>query len=338
MVFKVNKKIQLLLIVLASCLIGTTVLAAKSTSKKRMYRYVNDEGVTVTSSTLPPKYSQNGYDIVTELGILIEKVPPRKTDEQLRQEALEAEKKAEEERLRREQEKLDSILLNSYTDISDIERARDNELDSKDRDVMLLKQNIRRYTRLLEDAQTRAARDERLGKALSPSLMKEINQFKRHIANKQGLVDNTEEDKEIIRDRYNSSIIRFSELKAAERLKQFRASKDEDKKAHTIYDCRGVDACDDAWSASLRFASEYSTTELAWANESTIMMRKPRKNDDISIVLTRVDNSYGDAASIVLEIRCNKSPKGEQFCASEEVNSVRSGFTSYLQADPTKRP
>lgn len=307
-------------------------LVTELTANNRMYRYIDENGKTVVSSTLPPKYSQGGYEIINDKGIVIQTVAPRKTEEQLRQEKLEAERREAERLAQKEQERLDTILINSYTDISDIERARDSELDSKDRDIMLLKNNIRRYTRLLEDAQARAARDERLGRELSPKLQKEIAQYKRRIAKEEQSVIDIEEDKSIIDDRYNSSIIRFSELKAAERLRQYNEDREGTKEKHTIFDCIGVNACDQAWNASLRFASEYSTTELAWANESTIMMRKPRTDKDISLVLTRVNNNRNQSASIVLEVRCNKTQGGEALCSSPDVIRVKEAFNGYLSA------
>ena len=304
----------------------------------RMYRFVDDNGKTVVSSTLPPEVSQKGYEIINEMGVVLESVAPRKTDEQIQQEKIQA-KRLEEQRIRRlEQERLDSILINSYTDISDIERARDIEIESKDRDVMLLQQNIRRYTKLLEDAQTRAARDERLGKELSPKLLKEIKMFQQRIAREEREVDKAAEDKEVINDRYNSSIIRFSELKAAERLRQYSRDKKGTMDKHTIYQCIDQTDCDNAWNIALRFASEFSTTELAWANESTIMMRKPRQVEDISLVLTRVNTSQRGAASIVLEVRCFKSQSGDALCGSAEVQDVKDNFVSYLRAGTLNSP
>ena len=299
-------------------------------ASERMYRYIDENGKTVVSSTLPPKYSQKGYEILNMNNIVIKVVSPRKTPEQLEAEKREAERLEKERQLRLEQERLDTILINSYTDISDIERARDNELESKERNIMLLQNNIRRYTKLLEDAQTRAARDERLGKDISKTLTKEIEQFKRRIASEEREVEDSKENQEIISDRYNTSINRFSELKAAERLKQFNENREGTQDVHTIVDCSSETACENAWNASLRFASEYATTELAWANDSTIMMRKPRNDDDISLVLTRVNSKNGRSASIVLEVRCNKTQGGEELCASDSVSRVKEAFSGYV--------
>jgi len=298
----------------------------------KFFRFTDENGKMVVSSTLPPDMSQKGYEIVNDRGVVLEVVAPRKTEAQLRQEAIDRVKLEEEARMRREQEQLDAILINSYSDIADIERARDNEIISKDRDVMLLRQNIRRLTRLLEDTQTRAARDERLGKELSPKLMKEVKGYRKRIDSEAAEVVIIEENKMHIKERYNSSIIRFSELKAAELLKRHTTeSKDVTKQAKIIYECNSLKLCDKAWNASLRYASEYSTTELAWANETTIMMRKPRNNKDISLVMTRVNNSGGKTANLVLEVRCNKTQEGEALCKSEKVKAIEKGYKPYLK-------
>lgn len=298
----------------------------------RMYRYKNAEGKTVVSSTLPPKFSQDGYEILNNSGLVIKTVAPRKTAEQIRQDVINKDKLIKEERIRREEEQLDTILMNSYTDISDIERARDNELIGKSRSIVLLKQNIRRLTRLLEDTQNRAARDERLGRDLSKELLAEISRYKKRIISEEKEVLKLEDDKLNITERYASSIIRFSELKAAEQLQRYHPNDlTSNDSVAIIYQCSSALQCDNAWQASLRYASEHSTTELAWANEVTILMRKPRKPKDISMMVTRINNPNGKDSSIVMEVRCHKSPKGDDFCNSEFVSQIEKGFISYLK-------
>jgi len=303
-----------------------------ATLEAKMYRYKNAQGKTVVSSILPPEYSQGGYDILANNGTLLETVAPRKTAEQLRQDVIDKVKIEEEELKRKEQEQLDTILINSYTDISDIERARDNEIVGKDRSIMLLKLNIRRLTGLLEDTQNRAARDERLGRDLSKELLNEIKRYKTRIDEESIEVQKIEQHKRNIFERYASSIIRFSELKAAEQLGRYRPGELATNDPRVIiYQCSSVAQCDSAWQAALLYASENSTTDLAWANEVTIMMRKPRKKTDISIMVTRVNNRNGKDSSIIMEVRCHKSQEGEDFCKTEIVKSLENGFISFLK-------
>ena len=301
------------------------VMAAK------FFRFTDENGKMVVSSSLPPEVSQKGYDIVNEMGVVLETVAPRKTKQQLREELANKARMDEEARRLKEQKQLDFILINSYTDISDIERARDNELISKERDIMLLKQNIRRLTRLVEDTQTRAARDERLGKEISKSLLSEIEGYKDRIDGEGKEVKKVESHKIRITERYYSSIIRFNELMAAEQLRKYRPGELEQGALKAIiYNCSSSAKCDSAWQAALLYASENSTTELAWANESTIMMRKPRKDDDISVMLTRVKSLTGGESSLVFEVRCNKSRAGEELCDSDTVKSIESGFATFV--------
>ena len=325
--YEVNKYfIKVTFLLLMFVVINVEVSAA------RFFKYMDKEGKLVVSSTLPPEVSQDGYEIVNEMGVILETVSARKTKAQLAEEVANKEKTDLEALRAREQQQLDSILINSYTDISDIERARDNEITAKDRDVMLLKQNVRRLTRLLEDTQTRAARDERLGREVSKKILDEVVQFKGRIEAENNEVLKTEEHKSRINQRYSSSMIRFSELKAAELLRNYKPGDNSVRDSRAIiYQCTATSQCDTAWQASLRYASEFSTTDLSWANETTIMMGKPRKNDDISLMLTRVNTSSGEESSIVLEVRCSKSNKGQEFCLSEKVSSIEKGFLPYLK-------
>ncbi|MCP4272300.1 MAG: hypothetical protein GY781_10090 [Gammaproteobacteria bacterium] len=321
---KMNKS-AIFLVVYSFIIMMTTGVAAE-----RLYRYKDKQGKVVVSSILPPEVSQNGYDVVTEMGVVIKTVEPRKTKEQLEAELAEKARLDEEASQQREQDQLDSILLNSYTDIIDIERARDRELVSKQRDVMLLKQNIRRLTRMLEDTQKRAARDERLGREISASILKDVDTFKKRIASEDTEVDSVMENSDRIEQRYNSSIIRFNELKAAEQLRRHRPEElSSDKIKTVIYRCPSTSICDDAWQASLRYANDYSTTELAWANESTIMMRKPRKDNDISIMISKID--MGPSVSLVMELHCNKTQAGEDLCNTTETQTIYDGYIPFLE-------
>jgi len=325
--FDLNKPlISFFITLIISVLFMTEVSAAK------FYRFTDAEGKMVVSSTLPPEFSQLGYDIVNEMGLVLESVAPRKTEQQLMEELRDKAKKEEERKRIKEQQQLDTILINSYTDISDIERARDNELTAKERDVMLLKQNIRRLTRLLEDTQTRAARDERLGREISQKILNDVDGFKERINDEETEVIKVEKLKGRISERYSSSIIRFSELKAAEQLRRYNPSElpDEDLQA-VIYTCLSSVLCDSAWQAGLLYANDNSTTELAWANETTIMMRKPKKEDDISVMITRVNSLNGKESSLVLEVRCSKTQAGEELCQSETARSIKKGFIPFIE-------
>ncbi|MCP3673545.1 MAG: hypothetical protein GY829_03610 [Gammaproteobacteria bacterium] len=318
--------ISIFIALIISVLFMTEVSAAK------FYRFTDAAGKKVVSSTLPPEISQLGYDIVNEMGVVLEKVAPRKTQQQLMEE-FKNKAKIEKERQRLiEQQQLDFILINSYTDISDIERARDNELFAKDRDINLLKQYILRLTRQLEDAQARAARDERLGKEISQKILDEVDGFKELIKREKDEVDVVEKLKVSTNERYSVSIARFSELKAAEQLRRFSPGElPIDDSQTVIYNCTSNENCDLAWQAGLLYASENSTTELAWTNKSTIMMRKPKKDHDISIMVTKVNSDNDKESRFVLEVRCNKTQAGEELCQSEIVDTIKKGFIPFIK-------
>ena len=79
-----------------------------------MYRYKDDQGRTVMSATVPPEIVPKGYDVLNAQGRIIETVAPALTAEQIRarDEAIEREKREEEER--KAQELADQKLLKQY--------------------------------------------------------------------------------------------------------------------------------------------------------------------------------------------------------------------------------
>jgi len=127
-------------------------------------------------------------------------------------------------------------------------------------------------------------------------------------------------------------MIRFNELKAAEQLLRHRPMDSSADDPNTVlYKCPDKDKCDRAWQAALLYANEHSTTELAWANESTVMMRKPRKDNDISVMVSRVNSRDNSSINLVMEVRCNKTQAGDKFCNSEQSQEIEKGFIPYIE-------
>ncbi|MDZ7686728.1 MAG: hypothetical protein U5O39_18595 [Gammaproteobacteria bacterium] len=97
-----------------------------------LYKYTNEDGVTVLNSRVPARYVKNGYTVLSMDGRVLEVVPRALTKEELkaRDRRLAEEKRREQER--REQEIADENLLRLYSRPEDVIRARDTKLDSID--------------------------------------------------------------------------------------------------------------------------------------------------------------------------------------------------------------
>ena len=95
------------------------------------YRYVNEEGVKVLDTSIPPEYVQNGYEILNKNGQVIEVVPPAPSEEEI------AEKQTEQEILFHYE-----LLRKRYSNVSSIESARKRKLENLETSISIIKGNI----------------------------------------------------------------------------------------------------------------------------------------------------------------------------------------------------
>ena len=100
--------------------LGTT--AGADGSKRTLYKWVDDQGVTHYGDRIPPEYASQEQHIINSQGVEINRLEAQKSPEQLAQE--EQKRQAAEER-----ESRDRNLLNTYVSVQEIERLRDQRLN-----------------------------------------------------------------------------------------------------------------------------------------------------------------------------------------------------------------
>jgi hypothetical protein len=110
-----------------SVLIAAAVLAASawggttSTSSHKVYKWVDDQGVTHYGDQIPPEYAAQAHGVINNQGIEVEHTDAQKTPEQLAaedQKRLDAEQRAHRDR----------NLLSTYGSVQEIEHLRDQRL------------------------------------------------------------------------------------------------------------------------------------------------------------------------------------------------------------------
>jgi Domain of unknown function (DUF4124) len=108
----------------ASVLIAAAVLAAGAwgaSSTHKVYRWVDDQGVTHYGDQIPPEYAAQAHGVINNQGIEVEHTDAQKTAEQLAaedQKRLDAEQRANRDR----------NLLTTYGSVQEIEHLRDQRL------------------------------------------------------------------------------------------------------------------------------------------------------------------------------------------------------------------
>lgn len=140
------------------------VFTSQASFAVEYYRYTDERGITVINRQgVPPHLIGKGYEVLSEQGRVIRVVPRAPTPEEYRQ--MQADK---------ERAKSDRQLLMLYTRIEDIDRARNRKVADIDGQISIARGNLLSVNSLKSDLQAQAASQERAGRTVSASLLKQI--------------------------------------------------------------------------------------------------------------------------------------------------------------------
>lgn len=194
----------ILLISICSALLVSVVAAAQSPAKV-IYRYKNNQGVTVMDSSIPPEYVSNGYEVVSHSGKVLKVVPP-------------APKAADAERVKLEQQEqearkqADIQLRRSYSNVADIESAKQRNLQSLRGNMGILQANLSGVRSKLQNAKTQAAAIERSGRPLTDDILKNITDLEQEEKDLLAQINQRELEYQSVSDRFDQERARFQEI------------------------------------------------------------------------------------------------------------------------------
>lgn len=182
----------------ALILIGT-VLPAEAA---QLFRYENDDGVVVLSSTLPPRYASRGYTILDHRGRVIREVSRQLTEAELQarreqQAAEEAVQRAREERTRRDRE-----LVRLYSSPEDVTRAMDRRIATIEGAIATMQTGIQRQQERRRELRGRAADLERASRPVPDALIEEMEVIDQNIADREDEIAGRRQEIDEIRDSF----------------------------------------------------------------------------------------------------------------------------------------
>lgn len=199
------RNLLLILITCCSLLLSGFVAAQDKSKNKVIYRYKNNEGVTVLDSTIPPQYVNNGYEIMSHSGKVLKKIAPviQGTEgELLRQEKLQRDARTRE----------DIQLRRSYSNVNDIDAARSRNLESLRGNINILQANLTSARSRLQAYQSQAAAIERTGRTLPDDLLKNINNLVQEEKDIQVQIQQREEEHKAVAKKFDEDRKRFIEI------------------------------------------------------------------------------------------------------------------------------
>jgi hypothetical protein len=304
------------------------VIFSQSTLAKEFYRYKNSDGKIIVKDQVNNEMIAIGYDVLNERGNLLKRVPPGKTLAEEEAERLaEIDAKRDEYKL---QQKIrnDAELLRQFSSISDIIRNRDGQLLGLEQRIKIQGSKSDLLKLQLEDQQKQAAIHERLGRKIPSLLQRDINNTQAQIERNEKSTVNLEEEKVEVAKRFENDIVRFRKLESLRMHLKSNQQKDEEQEP-IIYDCLTADSCQRAWQLAQVYAKDNASGRIEIITSALILTSRPEKDDDLALSFSKIpgpNNSY----QIVLEVTCNDTEKGANFCRSEPIKNLRTNYLTLI--------
>lgn len=196
---------KLLVILAIGMMFAQGVAAQANKTAKVIYRYKNSEGVTVMDSNIPAEFVSKGYEIVSISGKVIEVVPPAPEGEA-------AQRALEEKQLREQREREDVQLRRSYSNVGDIDAAKQRNLESLRGNINILGANLHSANKRLQDYQSQAAAIERSGRQLPEDLLKSISNLTQEEKDIQLQIQQREQEYSEMSKKFDEDRKRFIEI------------------------------------------------------------------------------------------------------------------------------
>jgi hypothetical protein len=207
---KMSHRFSLLII---SALAAGSVLAAGSTR----YKWRDAEGNLHYTDSLPADAGKRGYDVINAQGILVKRVQPAKSAEELAAAHAEAAKakagKDEADRHARE----DQQLLAANPTETDLKSSQQQQLEMIDQNINSARIGLQSQERSLADLLGRAAEFERNEKPLPAKLTTQIGELRKQIEAQHALIDRRASERETAKASFDAELERYRRISAQTR-------------------------------------------------------------------------------------------------------------------------
>jgi predicted RNase H-like nuclease (RuvC/YqgF family) len=173
-----------------------------------MYRYTDENGQIVISSTIPQEATKRGYDILNDNGRVIDTIPPAPTEEEIA--AREAEKQRQKELA--EQREQDRALLKRFSHPDQAVKAMHRKIRELEGLIQLKRGNISVISSQLDNEQSRAANMERAGREIPEATLEKIRRLEAQIRDIEREITSQTQEIEELRRAFEADIERLEEV------------------------------------------------------------------------------------------------------------------------------
>ncbi len=177
----------------------------------KMYKWVDENGVTHYGETIPPEYSNKSRVELDKRGRVIRKETVLTPEQRSAQEAANANKRKEEEAAL-EQRRRDKALVDTYSSVQEIDLARNRNLQQVQAHIDSISSQIENVSAKLSDLKHEANLNAASGKAIPHSLNDDLQETQTRLTKLQQDLGRAKADKTAMEARYDADKTRYKEL------------------------------------------------------------------------------------------------------------------------------
>ena len=177
----------------------------------KLYKWVDDNGITHYGETIPPEYANKDRVELNNEGRVIksdEVITPERHRAQQQEEA----KKRAEANAALEQQRHDRTLINTYSNVNEIDLARTRSLQQVDARINMLNSNLKAANERLLALQTEADNDAKANRKIPDSLQEDLQDAKARLAQLQQDLEKPNAEKAALEARFAADRARYIEL------------------------------------------------------------------------------------------------------------------------------
>lgn len=193
---------------LAALIVG---LSFSLPAAAKMYKWVDDQGVTHYGETIPPEYANKDRSELSKSGRVVSKKEVL-TPEERRAKEEEAAKKRSEAEAALEQKRRDKALLNTYTNVKEIDLARNRNLQQVEARINSINSQLKMANDNQLSLQKEADGITKAGRKIPKSLQKDSAESQARLTGLQQDLEKAKAEKAAVEARYDEDKARYKEL------------------------------------------------------------------------------------------------------------------------------
>jgi hypothetical protein len=313
-----------------SCLTISLLLSISSMTEAKTYRWVDEQGKTHFSDSIPAEESKYQRDTLNKAGRVVETSEKAKTKEEYEQEQHLQMLRNEQEQLIAKQAADDQVLLSTYRSVEDMHLTLNGRMQALDAQRRVAEGNLARLQKQLELQQKKAAEQERNGQAVPKNLLNDIHSSEQQIQLSINEINAHINKKNQIKAEFETDIERFKFLTQSKATTTQTENTAKTPELEGLFNCVDKAQCDKAWIRAAEFVKRYSSTPINNQTDQLILSLDPKNEKDLSLSVSKMETAKGEQ-KLFLDIRCHHSRVGAELCASQTAAEIRAAFRPYLE-------